>query len=1231
MGCTESQFSGNAPNIETLEPVVIYQQPKLSLYEDKILIESEFVALKKNVEEAIHQTELMKSQINIYQSSVNPVVFESMRFNDEYVMDWMELDLRDGDKLLEVLMKVYPGCKEEGQKLLAESFRLRNQEASIKDYLPYFQQRYSLMNRCWADILTVWHDCDSHATDVKTDLASGINAIEDFLGKKSDQLEELKTEMRRLMKLDMHTFLTEQRFLSQKIVNYAHQFALKKQKDVEIEKTRCIRLVQSELSELQKKYNYEVTTSETRRIESESALKTHLEQKYESIIEEFKNNEKRLQNAIKMQSEDLLSHEIRYSEMQKYQEKEHKLEIEERVKELLQVKLMHKQEKVTNSMQVTKELNQLKKEKDQKVRELQKTADSYKEELQKQAKIFAENRTNLQLAHIEELKSREKVLTELKEEFMSKLDTQKSFYEEKITADRLKFQSEITALEEKLEDMSRELTLRVTLQKGFERSSNSDLERKVHEIAMERQQMEVANARTVAELQGKIQVMQVELSLQQVKEGELRKELQEVRSGYEREAEKAREEGREKLRIAEESLMSLQKQISQTKLDLEEQSLDQLRKTQERHTSSMKELEFLHDREKQALTSKLRNSEDLVRSLENQLKSISQKSGENSRQLGEEAVQLRAKLELEAFKHKKTEDSLKNKETELKQLHREIDATKREIASFRSEMLEKDHLISDLRLQTANMQKLISDLENHSELLIKQLQESQLSEENLRKSLNSKSNPLQDDSLKRYLADLSHRDAKIRELVETQKINEAEYESKMQKNLLKSAFAMITGNMVSLKRTAFALWRYGNEAATPGSSRSPTPGLSRKTTIFSPSLSEIEQIFNENRKLMLEKSPFLPIYKANLKTEKPLAAAQSFRLLENVLEQKFEADFGPFSSEAPISLPEFAIELLRKAFQHDELANQTIGQCLLCVVGLGKEGHDYADVLCRAFNIGTNEPYPVELGLMVERANAEFGRLEGQFREQFPGEVGETGGKAFLVHVIAYVYELFEEDVPSGEIVLRRLKPNSISLQDFISFNVCHCMAKSGLSAEAVFTTLDTNKSGLIDLEELVRGLRTSMNLWLAEEDLEEAFDFLVTGGNAIQKEVFLTHFDFKKYLQVAFTETYSVSKPNFLRIIGDVYFLRERQIASELHALLLNAGDLTKSSLSQILRSLDPDITPTRIESIWTLAEALGSGQASVRSILRALLTCKVGPYALCAYYDSRLDPSYEKVEVTS
>lgn len=1163
MGCTESQSLNSPPNIESLPSFTIPPPPKLSLYEDKILLESEFTALRKNVTEAIHQTEVMKTQIDLYQSSIHPAEFESMKSKADYVMDWMELDLRDGDQLMEVLVKVYPACREEVQELLAESFRLRNQEASIKDYLPYFQQRYELLNRCWADIVSVWGDCNSHASSLKADLAAKISALEDFLGKKSDQLEDLKTEMRRLTQLNMHTFLTEQRHLSKQIAFYSSQAALKKQREVEAEKDRCVHLLQAELVQITHKYQHEVATSEARMLEFETNLKGNLERKHEAILEEGKEREKRLNYRLEMQGEDLASRSMRFHEEQTALAQKYKSALEDQAKEINHIKQATKQEKGTLSMQVTKELNQLKKDRDLRVKELQENAEKYKEEIERQTKAFEQDRLALEEKQIEELRVKDEEIEEIRKE----LNRQKADFEEKLAA------------------LTQESILKVTDLKGFEQGFPVNLDLEIADVTKEQQDRELQSY-TIAELEVKLQTMQTEHDLLQSRNHKLHEEIDILKGEYGEKLQKVKEEAK----VAEETVLALKRQQVQAE----------------------ESMEAVLQRER-TLEAQLSSSGAQVKSLEMQLQSLGLKSQESIKAVNEEAAQLRSKLQLEAAKHKKTTDA---KDSELKEINRVYDSSKRQLALLSSETLQKDTLIADLELQKANNHKRITDLEAQTESLIIQLQEAKLAEESLRRGL--KPSPTQDSTLKRYLEALSQRDAKIKELVELQQTKEAQYRFETQRIRMKSAFSMLSGHIGNRKRLAFAFWRYSEFPAFAGN-------LGANDHISGSYRQDIEWVFAQMRKELIEECPLAPIYQSVSENQACLSPLQTFRLLEHVLEQKYEADFGPFRTDHPQSLPEFAISLLTKASQQEESAYRTLSQGLISLISLMQEGHPYANLLCRAFNIASVEPYPVEVGLVLEQANAEFERLAGQFEEQFHREEGiYAGGRAFLVHVITLVYELFKTDMASGELILRRLKPDTVSLASFVSFNVCYCLARTGLSAEDLFFSLDPTHSGLIEVNELITGLRSRVQLWLREEDLSEAFTSIVQGRDAINQSVFLACFDYKQYLQLAVTEAFSVTKCNLLRAIGDVYFIREREIALELLISLHSQVDRTE--FSELVRVLDSDISSARIAALWRLAERGGSGQTTRRSALKALLSCKIGRFSRFAYYDERLDRTIQR-----
>lgn len=977
MGCAESQALD--PDIETLSPFTVSPPAKLSLYEDKILLESEFTALRKSVTEAIHQTEVMKTQMDLCQSSLYPAEFESMRSQADDVMNWMEMDVRDGDRLVEVLMKVHPACKDAANLLLAESSRLRRQEASIQDYLPYFRQRYDLLNRYWADIVTVWRDCESHAVNLKADLAGRIGALEDFLGKKSDNLEALRQEMRRLAKLDMHTFLTEQWTLARQIAVYSEQAALKKQRDVVTEKNRCVRLLQTDLEEITRKYQSAVNTPEVRQLELD--IRTRAEEEFQI----------RLRNHVEMQAEDLAS-------------------------------LLHR----------------------------------YMDE---ESKCMAE----------EPGKLKDSALTQLTQDFNTQIHTQRALYEEKLTDLQVKLQTS----------------------------------------------------------QGQIHTLEADSAAREQK--------------------------------AAKSLLELTKQH--------------------------------------------KNTQETTNRLLNELKAQLQSTAEQATRL--QSLLNQKNEETEACKHRQFAE-IRARNSQFEDLRLQYDSARRQLERLTREIREKDALLADFEIQKEQNYCKIGELEKYAESLVIKLQEAQLVEEFLRKSMSFQPSSMQVSTSKRYLEALSLRDAKITELLESQKAAERQYQAWTQRLLLKHVFSLASGRISRIKGVFLGRWRlYCAFACNSGLTGSVSRGFEQ----------EIELIFAQIREELMQKCLLAPICERAREQVPPLSPPQAFNMLENIIEQKYEADFGPFRTQHPQSFPDFALSLLSKAYQHTDFAYQTLGQGLLAL----QTSQPSAQFLCRLFHIHTREPYPVEVGLVVERACGELGKLEKQVGQR-PVSEG-IGGSVFLLHVVTCLYQLFRNDQASGMEVLRRLKPDTVSLEDFVSFNVCYCLGKTGVTAEAVFASLNTLHSGDIPITELVHGLRDCMTIWLTEEDLKEAFLHISQGRNTISKSVFSAYFDFKRYLKLALTEPYIVSKCRLLRTIGDVYFLREQQIASELLHFL--PADLIQVSFIEAVRKLDSEVDLERLALIWEVAERYGQGQATRQSALRALLTCKVGAYASFAYYDDRLDPS--------
>jgi len=1080
---------------------------KESVYDDKILLETEVAQLKRNFYDALNQSESMKKEIDIYQSREFPEIFESSNVGTDEVSEWLEMDLRDGDRMLEILMEVYPPAAPDIKKLQATSEKMTREYSTLADYLAYFHKRYALFHNTWKDIIIAQRIVDNSMQHLKEDLATGIQGVESFLGKRSDALTDLQTEFRRISALPSYQFVSEQRALHKKLQGYRADMSRQKLEEKDVEKQRVVHLFEGEIKRQTQRHKSEI--DHLRSSEGvETVVRAEVEEKYAQRVGELQGTVETLQTRLHMMAEELLAATLRLQAEKEEIQTVLTEEIEQRVAETKQMKDLMKHEKAISSIKQSEESGHFKKENELLRRELQTLGNAHREDLERLRKAFEDEDSVLKTQHSAELQRRDLVLAQLKADFLAKGDAQKTVYEEKVSAEREKHQAEMMKLQEEVAELVKELGQREVLWKDEKRS-----------------------------WQGLAEALAAKVDLLDVEAGALV-------------LERTQPEGKA--------------------------------------TAASSDLSLL----------------DKVNS----------------------AKELLGKLPADSTLRTSLEKALNCPLNSLASILSDLSTN----STFHLETEELRSSVESLKLQLAAAKRLEREMRDSQSFPLTPRQESEE----------------QSAALQRHLEDLSHRDAKIKELADGKRQQEAEKQALELKMRLKYTISRMCSYGQFLKRAAVYRWRLAarspltlppTSAISAGHIRAgsaPSIPLNRHFS-FPAASATVEQVFAEEKRQLFDSSSLGGLFRAVSRTETPLLSQQTFKLMEDIMERKYEADLSArLRHSRPKPVPVFALEHLKRTIGNQKLAQKTLGQALICLLRHMREGQPYAELFCKILNIGVSDPISLELGVFIVKVRADFTKFSVNYYRELPDSqaaVDLEGGRAFLVDIISYIYDLFEKDPKSGELALKLIKPQDVPIEQYVMFKICHKMAKTGVNAEGTFEIIDTNKTGVIEQEEFKDSLRKVLELWICPEDIQECFASLSNSQPVLRRKGFLEKLNFKQYLQDGLSERFSISRARFLNVLVEVSALRERQIASELFNLLGSDATISQQQFSSVLASVDPGVEAERAEWLWQKAEELSAGSAvSAKSVVRTLLRHRVGEYAESPFCmlqadEGRFDPSLQ------
>jgi DNA repair exonuclease SbcCD ATPase subunit len=368
-----------------------------------------------------------------------------------------------------------------------------------------------------------------------------------------------------------------------------------------------------------------------------------------------------------------------------------------------------------------------------------------------------------------------------------------------------------------------------------------------------------------------------------------------------------------------------------------------------------------------------------------------------------------------------------------------------------------------------------------------------------------------------------------------------------------------------------------------------------------------DRLLNDNKIVKLYKS-------VDHSAEKPMSFINIFKFLEELLDKKLEADKLDFNEQRPIlSFPGFMLDYLNKTFGIQSLATRFLNQFLLGFHEIYQENQKYAVLFARILQLFHPDPAPLAASTYLNKARVDFAPLIEKY-ERAEGERGRkkensgraafeaagTGGSAFLGDTIELIYSLFPGDKEGGEKALELIKPDRVTIEDYVAFKICHKMAKLGKTPEMIFSLLDKDQGGTIDVSEFISGTKDDLDLWISDKNVTKLLELLDTNGNKeITKESFMSKINMKYLLECNKNPQWTVTRATFLTALLEVFKFKERKLAAGL-AQTYTDEEFAQDSFAKIINQLEPNINQDNIEKLYNEAEWNDEKKVTLPDVVR-------------------------------
>ena len=393
--------------------------------------------------------------------------------------------------------------------------------------------------------------------------------------------------------------------------------------------------------------------------------------------------------------------------------------------------------------------------------------------------------------------------------------------------------------------------------------------------------------------------------------------------------------------------------------------------------------------------------------------------------------------------------------------------------------------------------------------------------------------------------------------------------------------------------------------------------------IDSSELQYVQSAVEEETKELVENNELLMTIRES--NEKPMSPINLFKFLEELMDKKYEADIKDLKDlRNPRTMTEFIQEHLGRVFGISKLANRQLAQIIPALKELYLAKDPYGSIYCKLFQIYDSDPIPFNFAIFITKARYLFQNCINKYEKFVSSNIkdkkksrgrdliedSKSGGYAFTLDVIDLVFNMFESNKQLGILLIQMIRPDAISLEDYVVFLICQRIVRLNKTIEVVFNTIDTDGSGTIEKKELFIFAKNSIDLWVSDKDLEYCFTKLKLAENTdITKEMFMQKFNMKIYLEVTKNKSYIVSKSKFLTSILELYKIFQKIQISDLSAMLHSYPEkLTKAQFSTLFCALNPDLLQKMNK--YYLDAADNEGNVPHQNIFKLVLRYGLGKY---------------------
>ena len=336
----------------------------------------------------------------------------------------------------------------------------------------------------------------------------------------------------------------------------------------------------------------------------------------------------------------------------------------------------------------------------------------------------------------------------------------------------------------------------------------------------------------------------------------------------------------------------------------------------------------------------------------------------------------------------------------------------------------------------------------------------------------------------------------------------------------------------------------------------------------------------------------------------------------------------------PRTMTEYMLDFVYLHYGLKTLALKQLKALVASLEQLYKQGHPYGVLFCRFLGLFHPRPLPYQLSIYLLMIQEQFLALASKVKEKPTNfsqayEIAQYGGQASIIDVMDLVQKICKNTREVGERIIVSMHKDRIDRVDLSILKICGSMARMGRTTDFIFETLNAERSGQLEYQDFIDGIRYTLNIWVTQEEAEDLCHYIdnentgvITFGSWYQKVNFVDFAD-KMYSKAAM-----ITKADFLNSLVDEY---EYEVVQDYYLLkqMIRYPVLNQSTMSSVLLQLDPNLDQEDLEKLYDEAKEQDQGTAggvSPNALCVIVLKHNIGGYGVGMFDAFSLDSSLPK-----